>query len=292
MSTDLSATLLVDCKALLGEGVHWHPGRRRLFWTDIESAALWSCDEDGAEVRRVALPAKLCDFAIADDGRFIAAFEDGLGWVDPVTGERSVFEPYQPDRPGTRMNDAALDRQGRFVVGGIDAADGAPVTPVWLVDRGSVKPILQKVAVANSLAFSPDGGQMYFADTPTGQVLRFNYDAIGGAPFDPVVFAESGPGDGLPDGATVDSEGGLWSARFGAGAVQRFRADGTRDIRVRVPVPSVTNVAIGGRAWHRLFITTARTGMDDAAVAAAPEAGGVFAVDIPFAGLPEGTYRR
>lgn len=289
---ELQATLLVDCKATLGEGVHWSPSRRRLYWSDIKGAALWSCNEDGGAVRQVRLEANLCDFAFADDGRFLAAFEDGLGWLDPVTGERSVFEPYMPDRPGTRMNDGALDRQGRFVVGGIDEIGLERITPVWLVDRGSVKPVLEDVAIANSLAFSPDGTAMYFADTPSGVILRYVYDSLQGIPSDPQVFAEAGTGEGLPDGATVDGEGGLWSARFAAGAVQRYRPDGTRDLRVTVPVPNVTNVAIGGRALRRLFVTTARIEMSETDLAQMPEAGGVFSVDIPVAGLPEGTYRR
>ena len=288
----LTASLLVDCKATLGEAVHWHPGRRRVYWSDIEGRVLWSCEEDGARVRQLPLSERLCDFALADDGRFLGAFADGLGWLDPVTGERSLFEPYQPDLPQTRMNDGAVDRQGRFIVGGTDEATQAPVTPVWRVDRGKVSPILSDVAVANALAFSPDGAHMFFADTPTGMILRYAYDVLTGVPGDPVIFAESGPNDGLPDGACIDSKGALWSARFGGGAVQRYLPDGRPDLRVTVSAPNVTNCALGGRGWRKLFISTARAGMDAAALAACPEAGGLFVAEVPDAGLPEGTYRR
>jgi len=292
MSAPLTATLLVDCRNARGEGVHWHPGRRRVFWTDIKGAALWSCDEDGRNVRKRELPANLCDFAFADDGRMIAAFEDGIGWLDPVTGERTIFEPYMPDNPDTRMNDCGLDRQGRFIAGGMDEANRAPIAPVWSVDRGSVRPVIEGVRIANAICFSPDGTQMYFADTPTGQIRRYAYDTFRGQPGDAAVFASFGEGEGKPDGATVDSEGAVWNAVFGGGCVQRFLPDGTRELRVDLPVPNVTNCAIGGRDWRRMFITTARIEMDDDALAAHPDAGGLFVVDLPVPGLPEGTYRR
>jgi L-arabinonolactonase len=288
----LEAELLVACDTELGEGVQWHPRHRRVFWTDIKASVLWSCDEHGGRVRRLDLEAPLCSFAFCDDGRMLAAFADGLAWVDPLTGRRRLFEPYQPDRPGTRMNDGALDRQGRFVVGGIDEADRQPVTPVWSVDRGRVREILHNVVIANSTAFSPDGTVMYFADTPEGVIRAYAYNPATGTPSQRRDFAVLAPDEGKPDGSTVDAQGALWNARFGGGSVARYLPDGTPDLVVRVPTPNVTCCALGGRTMRRLFITTARIEMTEDALAAAPHAGGLFVVDVPVRGLVPGTYRR
>ena len=292
MTSHFEAHLLVDCKAVLGEGIQWNPARRRVYWTDIKGKSLWSCREDGSEPARMELDVGLCSFAFSDDGRILGAFEDGLSWLDPVTGRRALFERYQPGMPTTRMNDGALDRAGRFVVGGIDEADLAPITPIWSVDRSDVRVILDGVGCANSTAFNLDGTRMYFADSPTGEIQVFDYDTARGVPSNRRVFARLRPAEGVPDGSITDSEGGLWNAQYGGGAVQRFLPDGTRDIRVSVAAPNVTSCAIGGQRFRRMFITTARQDMTDEALKAWPLSGGVFSVDLPVSGFPVGTYRR
>ncbi|MEV8466839.1 SMP-30/gluconolactonase/LRE family protein [Fluviibacterium sp. DFM31] len=292
MSEPLHARLLVDCEAGLGEGVQWHRQTRRVYWTDIEGNTLWSAAETGEAVRQVALDAPLCAFAFTPDGNMLAGFADALCWLDPRSGVRRVIEPYMPDDPDTRMNDGGLDRQGRFIIGGIHTPGMAPVTPVWSVSRGRVHTILTGVGCANSTAFSPDGTRMYFADSRGPDILAYDYDTVTGTPRDPRIFATLEPGEGVPNGACVDAEGALWSAAFGGGMVQRWLPDGGRDMTVRVPVPNVTCCAIGGMKMQRLFITTARIGMRAEDLEKTPEAGGLYAVDIPVKGMPTGTYRR
>ncbi len=284
----LDATLLVDCGNVLGDGVQWHPRQRRLFWTDIDSRRLWSCDEQGGHLHHVALDERLTAFAFCDDGRMLGAFADGLGWLDPRTGQRRLFEPYLPGVDGVRMNDGAVDRQGRFVVGGIATTGDAPGTPVWSVERGSVQVLFDGVRVANSIAFSPEGTTMYFADSPSGEIRVCSYDTATGRPGAWDVLDRISPEDGVPDGACIDAEGGLWNARWGGGVVARYLSDGTCDVHVRVPVPHVTCCAIGGLTMRRMFITTAAPGPGPAPAGA----GGIFAVDLPVRGLPAQSYTR
>ncbi|TDL87726.1 SMP-30/gluconolactonase/LRE family protein [Meridianimarinicoccus aquatilis] len=288
----LDAQLLVDCKNLLGEGVQWHPRRRRLFWTDIKGQALWSCDEVGGNLKTKALDAPLCSFAFCDDGRMLGAFADGLAWLDPITGQRRLFEDYQTEAVGVRMNDGGVDRQGRFVVGGIDEAERKPITPVWSVDRGRVRVVIDDVAIANSIAFSPDGRVMYFTDTVEGEIRAYDYNPATGTPSKRRSFVSLGEGEGKPDGSTVDVEGGLWNARFGGGAVARYLPDGTLDTIIRVPVPNVTSCALGGPTMRRLFITTAQIEMTPAMLDANPQAGGLYVVDVPVRGIQQVSYKR
>ncbi|WP_193141464.1 MULTISPECIES: SMP-30/gluconolactonase/LRE family protein [unclassified Meridianimarinicoccus] len=292
MSAPLQARLLVDCKAGLGEGVQWHRQTRRVYWTDIDGNILWSATETGESVRQVALDAPLCDFAFTPDGNMLAGFADALCWLDPRTGVRRVIETYMSGNPDTRMNNGALDRQGRFIIGGIHTAGLEPVTPVWSISRGRVRPILTEVGCASATAFSPDGTRMYFADSRGPDILAYDYDTVTGMPRDARIFATLEPDEGAPDGACVDAEGALWTACFGGGVVQRWLPDGRRDLTVRLPVPNVTCCALGGMKMQRLFITTARSGMNPDDLDKTPEAGGLFAVDVPVKGLPVGTYRR
>lgn len=290
--SELSANLLLDCRNDLGEGIQWNARTQRVYWTDIFGNALWSCAEDGSAPSRVPLEMGLCAMAFTENDRALAAFTDGLYWLNVENGQREHIQDYQPDQGArTRMNDGGLDRQGRFLVGGIDEEGMHPITPVWSVDRGDIRTVIEGVGCANSTCFSPDGTRMYFADTAGADIFAYDYDPATGTPSNKRVFATLRDGEGGPDGSTVDAVGGLWNTQFGGGAVQRFLPDGTRDLRVSLPVPNITCCAIGGAAMNRLFITTARLGMQPDTLAAKPHAGGLFAVDLPVNGLDAGTYK-
>lgn len=282
------ATLLVDCGNGLGAAVQWHPRQRRLFWTDIEGRTLWSCDEHGGKQGHVTLDAALGAFAFCGDGRMLAAFADGLAWLDPRSGARRLFEPYMPDAVGVRMQDGAVDRQGRFVAGGLAERTDAPDVPVWSVDRGRIRVLFDDVRAAASIAFSPDGRTMYVADAAAGEIRASVYDPATGTPAMWQTLARIDPGSGVPGGACVDADGGLWVALRGGGTVARYLPNGSCDRVVRVPVAEVTACAIGGTALRRLFITTA-AGEDSPDV---PGAGGLFAVDLSMRGLAAQTYTR
>ena len=55
---------------------------------------------------------------------------------------------------------------------------------------------------------------------------------------------------------TVDDEGMLWVSLGRAGAVHRYRADGTLDGVVELPTSNPTSVAFGGDDGGDLYITT------------------------------------
>lgn len=290
--TRLNASLIVDCRNALGEGIQWNAKESRVYWTDIFGNALWSCDEDGQDVRRLELDAGLCAFAFSDADTVLAAFVDGLYWLDLETAKRELIQAYQPENPTSRMNDGGLDRQGRFLVGGIDEDDMKPTTPVWRVTPDGIEDVISGVGCANSICFSPDGTRMYFADTAGPDIFVYDYDPATGIPSNKREFARMSEEHEKPDGSTVDAEGALWNARFEGGCVQRFLPDGTEDIRVSLPVPNVTCCCIGGRDLNRLFITTARLLMTEAELDSKPEAGGLFAVDLDVKGLEHGTYNQ
>jgi len=83
--------------------------------------------------------------------------------------------------------------------------------------------------------------------------------------------------DGLPDGLTLDAEGGLWLAVWGSGELRRYTPDGRVDTVVSLPVTQVTSAAFGGPDLSTLYITTARENFTPADRAAQPHAGDIFA---------------
>lgn len=92
---------------------------------------------------------------------------------------------------------------------------------------------------------------------------------------------------GYPDGSTVDAGGGLWNAQWDGSCVVRYDRNGVETARVDLPVSRPTCVAFGGSALDRLFITTARIGLDQQQLQREPGAGGVFVAHPGQRGLPE-----
>ncbi|MDQ0437044.1 L-arabinonolactonase [Kaistia dalseonensis] len=219
------------------------------------------------------------------------AFADGVElWSGDLLEAQRLFA-FEPGNADTRLNDGRTDRQGRFVVGGMNEASGDPDSSVIRVNADlGVETLIDGVACANSTCFSPDGSVMYFADTPERRIRAYAYrqDGLGPAR----VFAEMSAEPGLPDGSCVDIEGGVWNAEWEGGQVVRYGLDGRITHRVTLPVPKATCCAFGGDDLATLFITTSRlmSGAED--LERAPLSGSLFAIrpgvrgvaDTPFAG--------
>ena len=68
-------------------------------------------------------------------------------------------------------------------------------------------------------------------------------------------------------------------ALWDGGAVRRYAPDGTLLVEVPFPVDRPTSCAFGGPDRSTLYVTTARQGLDEVALARQPDAGHVFRID-------------
>jgi sugar lactone lactonase YvrE len=141
--------------------------------------------------------------------------------------------------------------------------------------------MLAGVSVSNGLDWSPDGSLAYYDDTATHRVDVFDYDPCAGLT-NRRPFVRLGERD-LPDGLTVDADGGVWVALNGRGAVHRYTPSGVLDAVVEVPAAQVTACTFGGPRLDQLFITTSR---ENPAPGHDPLAGALFRADVGATGLP------
>ena len=88
---------------------------------------------------------------------------------------------------------------------------------------------------------------------------------------------------------TVDAEGMLWVAVGRAGAVHRYRIDGTLDGVVELPTSNPTSVAFGGGDGGDLFITT--SWIDCERPEDEPLAGAIFRCRPGVTGEPSARYK-
>jgi sugar lactone lactonase YvrE len=147
------------------------------------------------------------------------------------------------------------------------------------------------VMVANGLAFSPDDRVLYWSDSRARTIYAFDFDAGSGEIANRRTFARLEPHQGGPDGAAVDAEGCYWSACYRGSRVMRFRPDGTIERKIRLPVSRVTMCAFGGPDLRTLYVTSGRGGLSAAELEREPLAGGIFALEVDVAGLPEPRFK-
>jgi sugar lactone lactonase YvrE len=285
------ASLFVDCRCTLGEGIVWWRERRALLWTDIEARRLWMRDDAGT--RSWGVPDRLGSLAPCTSGRVLLALAKGLYLADLDAGsaERLPIERLVDVEPGlatTRANDGRTDRDGNFVFGTMDMRDGHPATGSfyqWSDRHGLRRLDLPHVGIANSICFTADGTTMYFCDSPRRRIMRCRYDASRAAVTEITAFATLA--DGFPDGSIVDADGCVWNAVWGRGEVRRFAPDGRAERAIVVPAKNPTCPVFGGDALDELFVTTARQEMSDEELARTPEAGGVYRATPALRGIAD-----
>lgn len=280
-SHERSATLFVDCRCHLSEGIVWWPERDALLWTDIHARRLWI--KDAAGVRVWAVPDRLGSFVIGESGRLLLGLAAGLFTADIDDSSDGTLRvtriaEVEPEIPATRINDGRTDRSGHFVFGTMNEDEGHPATGSfyqWSTAAGLRRLDLPRAGIANSICFSPDGGTMYFCDSPTRRIMQCRYDAASAQVADVREFARLTIEEGQPDGSIVDAEGNLWNAAWGAGLVRRYRPDGTIEREIAVPAKNPTCAIFAGAALSELYITTARQEMTPLELERVPHAGGI-----------------
>lgn len=273
---------VVDAGCTLGEGPVWDPAAARLYWIDIKQCRLHSYRPSGRRHDRWDLPDQPGALALQAGGGLVLALAGGLAGFDPVTGAVASWVDPEPDLPGNRLNDGATDRRGRFWVGSMDDHEQDRTGALYRFDPdGTIHRMLGGVGIPNSLAFSPEGDVMYFAETLDRTIFAFDYDQATGTPSGRRIFTSTE--EGYPDGSTVDAEGFLWNAQWGGYRIVRYAPDGAVDRIVEMPVQNPTSCTFGGENLDILFVTSARKGIDDPA--GQPQAGGLFATDVGVPGL-------
>lgn len=281
-------------QTLLGEGARWDARRGELLRVDIVAGHVYRdrVADDGRLilVRTYTLPDTVGAVApVAGDEGWVLAAGRGFVYLRPDGSLRPLGEVAPP---GTRMNDAACDPQGRFWAGTL-AHDHRPGGgSLYRLDRdGQAEEMLSGLTISNGLGWSPDGGTMYLTDTEPRVIRAFEFDGERGTISNPRTLIEVPEDVGSPDGLTVDADGDLWVALYGGGRIHRYSPGGALLEEVLVPAEQCTSCAFGGLELNRLYVTTATEDWSDEKRRADPAAGRVYWFGTDATGRPAAPFR-
>ena len=281
--------------SLLGESPLWHPSEQVLYWCDIPGHQLNRFDPASGAHRQWAFDTDVACCAPLQDGGLLLALRDGLVSFDPTTGASKPLVKAPYDNAHERFNDGKADPQGRFWVGTIYEPRDPPRAALYRFADGRLAKMASDITVSNGLAWSPDAGTLYWADTNPHTVCAMDFDVGAGSISRRRVFAQFpvraadqplATYGGRPDGAAVDVEGGYWVAMFEGARLLRFAPDGTLTREVALPVRCPTMPCFGGPDLKTLYITTAREKRPATELAREPLAGCVLQMRVDVPGLP------
>lgn len=293
--TQCAISLAFDARNYLGEGPIWSPDERALWWINCENPPelhRWE-PEDGAH-RCWPMPSRIGGFVPKSEGGLLVVLADGLYDFDFTEGT-----PRLRVRAGLpahlMLHECHCDRQGRLWVGTYDRRyPGDPAAAggsFFRLDGDRLTPMFDGIAIANCLAFSPDGRTLYAASSPSRRIEAFTLDPADGAILGRRPFVTIGVDDPARiDGATVDEEGGYWLAAPGVGELRRYLPDGRLDRRIALPFSNPTKPAFGGDDMRTLFVTSTSIAINPQAAGNALN-GGVFMLRPGVRGIPETPLR-
>ena len=280
---------VVDCKNVLGEGPVWCPDEKALYWVDIKGKSINRFTPASGEVETWPVDEEPGSLALRRGGGLMVAFYGGFRTYDLASGAIETVHEIEAEMPGTRLNDGRCDRQGRFWAGSMDDLMVEPLGGLYRLDADlGVRKAESNIIYSNSLAFSPDGAILYYADLGIDTIWAYDLDSASGAIANRRVFATTEDMQGSPDGSAVDSEGYLWNAMWDGWCLARWAPDGTLDRKIDLPVQRPTCPMFGGDSLDIIYLTCASIFLSAENLARQPQAGGVFAITGSGAtGLPE-----
>jgi sugar lactone lactonase YvrE len=292
--------LLWDAQCQLAESPVWDAAARRILFCANDSAGrILGFRVDDGRREEWRLPEPVASFGLCQSGRLIVAFARRVVLLDLATGKVVALTGDLAEPAGNQFNDGRPGPDGCYWVGTRDARRSRQLGSGTTVpdpngglyrigSDGSAMCATRGFLTSNGLAFSPDGGTMYYSDSANNFVDAWDFSL--GRISRRRRFATLTPAVGKPDGAAVDEEGCYWSAGVSAACVNRFAPDGRLMSAVPMPCPAPTMPCF---ADGYLYVTSMRGVHREAAASLADlpyPIAGLFRLPVTVTGAPVAVF--
>lgn len=238
-----------------GEGPIWHDGA--LVYVDIENGKvirLSPCGEEKItdvkdEVGRVGT------VVARDSGGLIVAGDKGFFSVAEC-GEVTALGDPEPEKADNRFNDGKCSPDGHFFAGTISLVKKEGDARLYRLGKcGKIDEVYGPVTNSNGIVWSKSGDTMFYIDTPTKQVLAFEYkDGELGAK---KAVIDTSNYEASPDGMAIDEDDNVWIAFCHGACVIQYCTETGKELRkIDLPCLETTACVFGGENLDELYVTT------------------------------------
>lgn len=281
------AELFFHPKDIVGESPFWDHQKQILYWVDIIGKKIHIFDIKDQTDNIIKVEDVISLIVPCKTGGAIVAIKNKLGFLDFNNGKIETIHKLDNMPSNVRFNDGKCDAAGRLWVGSMDMNEKEAIGVLYRLDVDlKIKEILDGVTISNGIAWSNDNKKMFYIDSPTRTIKKFNYDIKSGNISNEKVSVLISSEEGVPDGMTIDAEGMLWIAQFYAGKVSRWNPENGNCIEeYKLPTPNITSCCFGGDSLKDLYITTASIRVADNDIEGKKYGGGLFRVKTKTVGV-------
>jgi sugar lactone lactonase YvrE len=281
--------VVLEHRCSLGEGPLWDAVKKRILWVDILEGEIHQFYPDRNEYKSFMLGSMVGSMALRSSEEIIAALKTGFTIINLETGTLRFIAHPETHLPENRFNDGKCDPAGRFWAGTMSMLNTPGAGSLYTLEADhSVVCKIKAVTCSNGLAWSNDCQTLYYIDTPTCEVVAYDYDCLTGNIDNKRSVIQIPRGEGYPDGMTIDTEGMLWVAMWDGWQVTRWNPrTGQLLKRIRLPVSNITSCTFGGDNLQDLYITSAKNGLHQDELKTQPFAGCLFVIkNSGYQGMP------
>ena len=272
----------------IGEGPVWDTAEQALYQIDIIGRKVLRHHPASGANTGWDVPDIIGSMALRDGGGGIVALADGVYTLDFASGACERLAGDGSLDVQVQLADGKIDRRGRFIVGSSDRGMKEARGKVYALDPGAsaLRVIDEDIFLANGPCWSPDDSVFYHADSIRKTIFAYDYDIASGTVANRRAWASTEELGGIPDGATVDADGCVWSAICEGGKIVQFRPDGKIERIVEMPVKLPGSVMFGGPGLDVLYVPSLSPAF--LGRAAEPLDGCTFMIEgLGVTGLPE-----
>lgn len=262
-TNDNTAVMPVDGPwAFHGAFPLWCGPRQRLVWADALAPSVRMLDDRGNR-QLLSLESPVLGIVHRGDDLWVIHESGAMALRDDVDAQALAHWAVQ----GLQ---AVCNGEGDTLWAAVATVDGGSVVGELQPD-GRLNVSWRSSDVVQCIRWRSEDQCLYATGPGSGSILKMQ-------PGSSVIrrLASVLKGSGQVSGLAFDSADGVWTALRNGWSVVRFSMDGTLDRVIGLPVPSPTDVAIGGPTMSRLYVTTARHSVALDALANAPLSGHLF----------------
>ncbi|MBT8394473.1 MAG: SMP-30/gluconolactonase/LRE family protein [Bacteroidia bacterium] len=277
---ELEAELEFETMALLGEGAFWNHKTQELYWVDIEDKKFNIYNPSSVSNRIIQMPSLIGTVVPYNENEAVVALLDGVYKVDLLTEEISLLSDVESNIPENRFNDGKCDPNGNLWVGSMHFEQSKPNASVYRInEQGETVKMIDSVTISNGIVWTKDAKTMYYIDTPTGNIMGYDYNDQTSTISNGRIAVKVSEEDGFPDGMAIDENDMLWVGMWNGNAVAQYDPKkGKLVSKISVPAHNVTSCAFGGENLDILYITTSSLDMTEEEQNRFPMAGSIFMV--------------
>ncbi|MCQ8896753.1 SMP-30/gluconolactonase/LRE family protein [Limnobacter humi] len=232
-------------------------------WVDIPSKILYRCKTPIHAARhpieQTVLPDEVaCVLPTAQADVWLLMGRHDVYTVDWTSSNATIQAhrmslPYDPNTH--RFNDGQWGPDGAVWISTLVDARQPNTAGLYRIQDQHAELKAADLVVGNGLAFSPDGTQLWLADTRQRCIWRYPFNKATGVLGQRTLVAQYTTANERPDGATIGPDGHYWVAILEGSRLDRYTMDGKPLPAVPVPLKRPTMPCFGGHGLPTLLVT-------------------------------------